>query len=127
MVNPLYILLIVQDMTWVRRVEYPMKCNWKVFVDNYLDGGYHVEHLHPALTDNLDISSYTTRVTNMYSMQEVAGVGDVRVGGHALYIYMYPSLMINRYGYNMWGMVEGNDQNQDSVLHKSLPNKTISM
>ena len=26
----------------------PLDCNWKVFVDNYLDGGYHVPHLHKA-------------------------------------------------------------------------------
>ena len=32
-------LLPCQDMRWVRRVEYPMNCNWKIFVDNYLDGG----------------------------------------------------------------------------------------
>ena len=32
-------LLTCQDMRWVRRVEYPMNCNWKIFVDNYLDGG----------------------------------------------------------------------------------------
>ena len=25
---------------------YDIHCNWKVFVDNYLDGGYHVPHLH---------------------------------------------------------------------------------
>jgi len=30
-------------MEWVKRVEYPMNCNWKVFVDNYLDGGYVVD------------------------------------------------------------------------------------
>ena len=82
----------------MRRVEYPMRCNWKVFVDNYLDGGYHVEHLHPALTSNLDIGSYTTRVNPLYSLQEVGGRGDCRVGERALYIYMYPSLMINRSG-----------------------------
>ena len=73
-----------------------MKCNWKVFVDNYLDGGYHVEHLHPALTSNLDLSSYQTCVTPLYSIQEVGGLGDLRVGQSALYIYMYPNLMINR-------------------------------
>ena len=31
--------LSMQDLSWVKRVEYPMECNWKVFVDNYLDGG----------------------------------------------------------------------------------------
>ena len=73
-----------------------MKCNWKVFVDNYLDGGYHVEHLHPNLTSSLDIGSYRTLVKALYSLQEVGGRGDLRVGQSALYVYMYPSLMINR-------------------------------
>lgn len=86
------------DLTWVKRVEYPMKCNWKVFVDNYLDGGYHVEYLHPALSSNLDINSYKTTVTDMFSIQEAGGKSDQRIGSSALYIYMYPSLMINKYG-----------------------------
>ncbi len=30
---------------------YRMECDWKVFVDNYLDGGYHVPHLPPATSD----------------------------------------------------------------------------
>jgi len=86
------------DMGWVKRVEYPMECNWKVFVDNYLDGGYHVEHLHPALTENLEIDSYKTTVTDQYSIQEAKGKGDPRLGDSSLYIYLYPSLMINKYG-----------------------------
>jgi len=88
------------DLSWVKRVEYPMKCNWKVFVDNYLDGGYHVEYLHPALTSNLDISTYKTTVTDMYSIQEARGndQSDKRIGQSSLYIYMYPSVMINKYG-----------------------------
>jgi len=27
---------------FAERREYTLECNWKVFVDNYLDGGYHV-------------------------------------------------------------------------------------
>ena len=34
-------------------------CNWKVFVDNYLDGGYHVPYLHKGLDSVLDYSQYT--------------------------------------------------------------------
>ena len=30
------------------RVEYELACNWKVYVDNYLDGGYHVNTVHPG-------------------------------------------------------------------------------
>src|SRR5271154_4800421 len=32
-----------------RRV-YTLNCNWKVYVDNYLDGGYHVPHAHKGLS-----------------------------------------------------------------------------
>ena len=39
---------------WFERRHYMLDCNWKVFVDNYLDGGYHVPHLHKALDRVLD-------------------------------------------------------------------------
>ena len=34
------------NLHWFERRKYIIDCNWKVFVDNYLDGGYHVPHLH---------------------------------------------------------------------------------
>ncbi len=72
----------------------------QVFVDNYLDGGYHVEHLHKALASNLDLSSYSLTVTPRCSVQRARGAagGDERVGGNAVYAFMYPNLMVNRYG-----------------------------
>lgn len=87
-------------LTWVRRVAYDMKCNWKVFVDNYLDGGYHVEHLHSDLTATLKIDSYETHVGDCFSTQKVRGAGnDARVGDDmALYTFVFPNLMLNRYG-----------------------------
>jgi len=36
-------------LAFCERREYTLACNWKVFVDNYLDGGYHVPHLHKGL------------------------------------------------------------------------------
>ena len=42
----------------VKRRDYPMECNWKVFCDNYLDGGYHVPYAHKALADGIDMESY---------------------------------------------------------------------
>ena len=38
-----------------------LDCNWKVFVDNYLDGGYHVPHLHKGLDSVLDYSDVHDR------------------------------------------------------------------
>src|SRR5271157_5732842 len=40
------------------RRSYTLACNWKVYVDNYLDGGYHVPHLHKALNSVLDYTHY---------------------------------------------------------------------
>jgi choline monooxygenase len=82
-------------------------CNWKVFCDNYLDGGYHIPHRHPSLDAQLDMESYRTEVFERCSVQSSgAGAGDARsacdpaerIAGGALYAYLYPNFMINRYG-----------------------------
>ncbi len=36
----------LEQLQFHSRKEYTLNCNWKVYVDNYLDGGYHVPHLH---------------------------------------------------------------------------------
>jgi len=93
-----------QGLRFVKRVIYDMTCNWKVFVDNYLDGGYHVSFLHKDLTTGLDINSYETEVGDRYSLQKCkgsdaddAGQKD-RLGSSAVFAYLYPNMMINRYG-----------------------------
>merc|ERR1712228_708603 len=58
--------------------KYLLQCIWKVFVENYLDGGYHVPILHKALNKSVDFAE--------------------RIGDLGLYTYMYPNFMINRYG-----------------------------
>jgi choline monooxygenase len=91
---------------WMERRTYSLACNWKVFVDNYLDGGYHVPHLHKGLDSVLDYASYTIENGGRYSLQssplvsEGAEVGTaaVRRGARALYYWIYPNFMINGYG-----------------------------
>ena len=48
-------------LQWMERRSYSVDCNWKVFVDNYLDGGYHVPHLHKGLDSVLDYSTLHDR------------------------------------------------------------------
>ncbi len=82
------------------RRTYHLRCNWKVFVDNYLDGGYHVPLLHPALSSQLSLRSYTTEVLADHVVQSAAPsrkAGE-RLNREALYVWIYPNLMINRYG-----------------------------
>lgn len=86
------------ELTFVTRRRYELECNWKVFVDNYLDGGYHVAHMHPRLAAQLDLDSYQVEVTEEYSIQSSGAGGSSRVGDAALYAFVHPNLMINRYG-----------------------------
>ncbi len=87
-----------------RRV-YDIACNWKVFVDNYLDGGYHVPHLHKGLSSVLDYKQYTIENEDRYCLQsspmvacdEDAATGATRKGDRAWYFWLYPNLMINCY------------------------------
>jgi len=84
---------------------YDIACNWKVFVDNYLDGGYHVPHLHKGLSSVLDYKSYTIENEDRYCLQsspmvasdEDAATGMTRKGDRAWYFWQYPNLMINCY------------------------------
>src|ERR1700680_2549260 len=84
---------------------YEIHCNWKVFVDNYLDGGYHVPHLHKGLNSVLDYKEYTIENEDRYCLQsspmvassEDAPMGATRKGDRAWYFWQYPNLMINCY------------------------------
>jgi len=84
---------------------YEIACNWKVFVDNYLDGGYHVPHLHKGLNSVLDYKEYSIENQDRYCLQsspmvsseEDAATGATRKGDRAWYFWQYPNLMINCY------------------------------
>ena len=84
---------------------YDIHCNWKVFVDNYLDGGYHVPHLHRGLSSVLDYKQYSIENEDRYCLQsspmvassEDAATGATRKGDRAWYFWQYPNLMINCY------------------------------
>jgi len=90
---------------WMERRHYAFDCNWKVFVDNYLDGGYHVPYLHKGLDSVLDYSQYTIETGERFCLQSSpvvtkgaeAQTGSVRQGDRALYYWLYPNFMINWY------------------------------
>jgi choline monooxygenase len=91
-------------LRFARRSEYDLACNWKVFVDNYQDGGYHVNTVHPGLSDALDYAHYRTEISGNTSVQVSplkpsadATVGKVRTGATAYYWWVFPNLMLNLY------------------------------
>ena len=97
--------LRLDGLHWMERRHYSFDCNWKVFVDNYLDGGYHVPYLHKGLDSVLDYSNYLIEVHDRFCLQWSPLVtkgaepqtGAVRKGDRALYYWLYPNFMINWY------------------------------
>jgi len=97
--------LEVTKLHYVASRQYDIACNWKVFVDNYLDGGYHVPHLHKGLNSVLDYKQYTIENEDRYCLQsspmvssdEDAATGATRKGDRAWYFWQYPNFMINCY------------------------------
>lgn len=95
-------------LRFVDRREYQLACNWKVFVDNYLDGGYHINTVHPGLAGILDYSQYRTEIAGETSVQisplrpseSIAmdqSVSKVRGGDAAFYWWLFPNFMVNLY------------------------------
>ena len=97
--------LALERFQWLERRHYLFECNWKVFVDNYLDGGYHVPHLHKGLDSVLDYRNYLIENGERFCLQwsplvrdgAEAETGAVRGGERALYYWIYPNFMINWY------------------------------
>ncbi len=97
--------LNLDSLHFFERRSYSLNCNWKVFVDNYLDGGYHVPHLHKGLDSVLDYKQYTIENEDRYCLQSSpmvssgadAATAAMRQGGRAWYFWQYPNFMLNLY------------------------------
>lgn len=80
------------------RVTYNIKCNWKIYVDNYLEG-YHVPLVHPELNNLLDYRNYVTETFENYSLQYSPLKESSNVYGdnvdEAFYFFVYPNFMLN--------------------------------
>jgi choline monooxygenase len=82
---------------------YTLQCNWKVYVDNYLDGGYHVPHAHKRLSSVVEYTKYTIENFERSSLQssplESSAALDSSIAstrqGQAFYLWIYPNFMIN--------------------------------
>jgi len=86
----------LSGMHYFRRIDYEMECNWKIYVENYVEG-YHLPHVHPGLSKALDYRSYHTELFPWHSLQ-CSPLRDSGVGygaGEAFYYFVYPNVMLN--------------------------------
>jgi choline monooxygenase len=101
-------------MRQFERRDYMIDCNWKVYVDNYLEG-YHVPTAHPGLYRELDYEQYRVDTFDEHSSQ-YAPIRPAKEGqiqgrdrryirtddeGIALYYWIFPNVMLNIYPDNM--------------------------
>ena len=98
-------LQLTKKLNFFDRRIYTLQCNWKVYVDNYLDGGYHVPHAHKGLSSVIQYTSYTIEnfersclqssplSSGSKSKKDVAATRQ----GRAFYLWVYPNFMINAY------------------------------
>src|SRR5271167_3343750 len=98
-------LNLKEKLHYFDRRVYTLNCNWKVYVDNYLDGGYHVPHAHKGLSSVIEYTKYTIENFERACLQSSplssdstskAGVAATRQG-RAFYLWLYPNFMINAY------------------------------
>lgn len=91
---------VPQEYVFAGRQTYKLNCNWKVFVDNFLDGGYHVNYIHPELAKTIDYKNYTTKIFPKAVLQTAPPkeASDIRGKGTAYYWWLFPNTMINVYG-----------------------------
>ena len=94
-----------------RRI-YHMECNWKAYIDNYLEG-YHLPSVHPGLNRELDFNAYVVepyaRHVRQFSPIRGAQPGDTtprryqeaRENLTTDYFWIFPNWMLNCYPDNV--------------------------
>ena len=99
-------------MKLFERRTYEMKCNWKTYVDNYLEG-YHLPSVHPGLNRELDYNAYTVepyaRHVRQFSPIRGAQPGDAMPRRYQEaaddlttdYFWIFPNWMLNCYPDNV--------------------------
>jgi choline monooxygenase len=99
-------------MKLFERRTYDMKCNWKTYVDNYLEG-YHLPSVHPGLNRELDFNAYTVEPyaqhVRQFSPIRGAQSGDTmprryqeaREDLTTDYFWIFPNWMLNCYPDNV--------------------------
>jgi len=102
----------LENLKLADRREYVMDCNWKVYIDNYLEG-YHLPSVHPSLNRELDYGQYVTEIFEFHSRQASPIRGpenekDVQRrysqasgGDEAEYFWIFPNWMLNCYPDNV--------------------------
>jgi choline monooxygenase len=88
----------IAQLKFFRRDVYRVKANWKLYVDNFLEG-YHVGMVHPELATVLDTSNYVSETSRNWSLQHAPLQNRpnpyTQGSGAAHYYFVCPNFMLN--------------------------------
>jgi choline monooxygenase len=82
----------------VQRRTHAIGCNWKTYVENYLEG-YHLPMVHPEFDDDIVVADYRVEIEdNVVFHSAPARDGSVNAG---VWAWLWPNLALNiyRHGY----------------------------
>ena len=89
----------LKNFTFDRKVSYKIKSNWKVYLDNFLEG-LHIPIAHPSLNNVLNYRSYDTKLFKNFSIQS-GRLDDSKspysssANSYAYYVAIYPNILFN--------------------------------
>ena len=75
------------------RDRHPIACNWKVFVENYLDG-YHQEGVHPHLAPQAGAQRLDIEMIGEVAIYQAPGTGGA---AESLWAWVWPNLGVSVY------------------------------
>jgi choline monooxygenase len=85
--------LPLEDLVFHSRTVRRVKCNWKTYADNFLEG-YHVPIVHPEMARDADASNYSVILGNdrRWNVHVMPPRGDSVFG---MFGWLYPSFAFN--------------------------------
>jgi choline monooxygenase len=84
----------LESFRFWRRQTHELRCNWKNYVENYLEG-YHVPIVHPTLNEQIDASQYKVDVVPPAMIHWAPPRDGAPMSG--LWAWLWPCLGINVY------------------------------
>jgi len=115
------------------RRSHIIQCNWKTYVENYLEG-YHIPTIHPGLDASLDTKSYRVLVEDKIVLHD-APPADPNSLIDGVWAWFYPNLAFNIYADSV--MIErmsplGHDRTQLDYVYLTMggvepPPETIDL
>jgi len=90
------------DYVFKFRESYQINCNWKVYMDNFLEG-FHIPFVHPELNKVIDYKSYKTEIYERFSLQwcpldsklSPYGKSANSKENKAFYFTIFPNIILN--------------------------------